>query len=68
MAITHDIRDFDLSLVERARAAFGHWRARRAAFQQVINELSVLSDRELNDLGLSRYDIPAVARQAADAA
>lgn len=68
MAITHDIRDFDLSLVERARAAFGHWRARRAAFQQVIDELSVLSDRELNDLGLSRYDIPAVARQAADAA
>ena len=67
MAAIHDIRDFELSLVDRARAAFGPWRARRAAFQQVIDELSVLSDRELGELGLSRYDIPGIARQAADA-
>ncbi|MBL9058844.1 MAG: DUF1127 domain-containing protein [Mangrovicoccus sp.] len=68
MAIIHDIRDFEPTLVERARSAFGHWRARRAAFQQVIDELSVLNDRELGELGLSRADIPAIARQAADAA
>ncbi len=66
MAIIHDIREIDLPLVERARAAFSHWRARRAAFQQVVDELSVLTDRELADLGLSRYDIPGIARQAAD--
>ena len=68
MAIVHDIHEFEVSIIDRARAAFGHWRARRAAFQQVIDELSVLSDRDLNDLGLSRFDIPRVARQAADAA
>ena len=67
MAAIHDIRDFELSLVDRARAAFSHWRARRAAFQQVIDELSVLNDRELGELGLSRHDIPGIARQAADA-
>ena len=67
MAAIHDIRDFELSLVDRARAAFSHWRARRAAFQQVIDELSVLNDRELGELGLSRYDIPGIARHAADA-
>ena len=67
MAIVHDIRDFDLSILDRARAAFSHWRARRAAYQQVVNELSVLTDRELGDLGLSRYDIPGIANQAADA-
>ena len=67
MAAIHDIRDFELSLVDRARAAFGHWRARRAAFQQVIDELSMLTDRELAELGLSRDDIAGVARKAADA-
>jgi len=67
MAIVHDIHRFEVSLLDRARAAFADWRARRAAFAQVENELSVLSDRELNDLGLSRYDIPRVAREAAAA-
>lgn len=32
----------------------GEWRHRR----QVMNELAVLSDRDLADLGLSRQDIP----------
>ncbi len=39
--------------------------ARRAVYNQTLRELNVLTDRELADLGLSRYDIPAVAREAA---
>ncbi|PWR03663.1 DUF1127 domain-containing protein [Meridianimarinicoccus roseus] len=40
-------------------------RARRAAFRRTYDELSVLNDRELNDLGISRADISTIARQAA---
>ena len=40
---------------------FSNWRRYRAA----VRELSLLSDRELNDLGLSRYDIEIVARRSA---
>lgn len=39
--------------------------ARRAVFNQTVRELNVLTDRELADLGLSRFDIPTVAREAA---
>ena len=37
------------------------WRRYRVS----VRELSRLTDRELQDLGLSRYDIDAVARQSA---
>ena len=37
-----------------------NWRRYRAA----VRELSSLSDRELNDLGLCRYDIEIVARRS----
>lgn len=40
---------------------FANWRRYRAA----VRELSLLSDRELADLGLSRYDIDMVARRSA---
>ena len=54
------IADLRADLVER----FAQYRTYRAT----VNELSMLSERELNDLGLSHSDIPAVARQAAYAA
>lgn len=41
------------------------YRARRAIYNQTFAELSALSDRDLTDLGMSRYDIPAVSAQAA---
>lgn len=41
--------------------SFRNWRRYRAT----VNELSRLSDRELSDIGLSRSDIPFVARRAA---
>lgn len=36
---------------------FRDWRR----YRNTVNELSRLSSRELNDLGLTRADIPAVA-------
>jgi uncharacterized protein YjiS (DUF1127 family) len=38
------------------------WRARRRKQAQIYRELMDCSDRELNELGLSRRDIPQIAR------
>jgi uncharacterized protein YjiS (DUF1127 family) len=32
-------------------------------YRETVSELSRLTDRELEDLGISRYDIDSVARQ-----
>jgi uncharacterized protein YjiS (DUF1127 family) len=34
-------------------------------YNRTVSELSHLSNRELSDLGLSRSDIPRIAREAA---
>ncbi|GEO17793.1 DUF1127 domain-containing protein [Microvirga aerophila] len=36
-----------------------------ALYRETVRELSQLSDRELDDLGISRFHIASVARQAA---
>lgn len=36
-------------------------------YRDSVRELSRLSDRELNDLGIGRADISALVRQSADA-
>lgn len=46
------------SLIERIES----WRDRRRQKLQVYRELMAYSDRELNELGLSRRDIPEIAR------
>jgi uncharacterized protein YjiS (DUF1127 family) len=38
--------------------------AQFAQYQQTVRELSALDNRQLNDLGISRFDIKAVARAA----
>ena len=38
---------------------------KRRLYWNVINELSSYTDRELQDLGISRGDIAAIAEQAA---
>lgn len=38
--------------------------AKRAAYRKTLSELRALGDRELDDLGLSRWDIDRVARQS----
>ncbi|MFV0245064.1 MAG: DUF1127 domain-containing protein [Qingshengfaniella sp.] len=49
----------------RLRVRFAAWRHRRAAFVSVRNELGCLTDRELNDIGIARSQIDAIAREAA---
>jgi uncharacterized protein YjiS (DUF1127 family) len=46
------------ALIERVES----WRERRRQKLQVYRELMAYSDRELNELGLSRRDIPQIAR------
>ena len=38
---------------------FRRWRR----YRRTVNELSSMSDRELMDVGISRWDIPTVAAQ-----
>ena len=38
--------------------SYKNWRN----YRRTINELNALTTRELNDLGIARCDIPAVAR------
>ncbi|MGF1561393.1 MAG: DUF1127 domain-containing protein [Geminicoccaceae bacterium] len=45
-----------ISLVQR------YWRE-RSLYVETVQELQSLSDRELNDLGISRCDIRRVARE-----
>ncbi len=37
----------------------------RRVYAQTLTELTALSDRELNDLGISRLAIPEIAHEAA---
>ena len=39
--------------------------ARWQKYQRALNELELMSDRDLADLGVSRYDIKRIARDAA---
>jgi len=39
-------------------------RAKRAAYRATVTELRALGDRELDDLGISRWDIELVARRS----
>lgn len=48
-----------------ARAAFVGFMRRRAAAAQVNRELRIMTDAELNDLGISRAAISRLAREAA---
>jgi len=41
---------------------FSRWFRRYAKIRNTINELSILNDRELSDIGISRSDIMRVAR------
>lgn len=49
----------------RLAGKVGAWREARRVYSATFNELDALSDRELRDIGISRFDIPVVARDAA---
>lgn len=60
-----------LGLVQRFSGFLDRIREARKArevYLQTYNELSVLSDRDLADLGISRASIRSVAREAAEMA
>ncbi|MEM6461417.1 MAG: DUF1127 domain-containing protein [Pseudomonadota bacterium] len=42
------------------RQSFKEWRS----YRRTVSELSRMSDRELNDIGISRGDIPFVAQRS----
>jgi uncharacterized protein YjiS (DUF1127 family) len=50
------------ALIERLEG----WRDRRRRQAQLYRELMAYSDQELTDLGISRRDIPAIARDGAN--
>ena len=68
MALVDDIRGFEAGLVKRMRASIEQVRiyaAKRRVYRRTFNELSALSQRDLNDLGIARANIPEIARTAA---
>lgn len=72
MAFYNDISNPSLSLVERASAALSHAAsalyqraAKRRMYRTTLTELSNLSTRDLNDLGIARSDIRRIAFETA---
>ncbi len=47
-------------MANRLITSYRNWRR----YRETYNELIRLSDRELTDLGISRYDIPTISRQS----
>lgn len=47
--------------IRGAIAGFQAYRTNRAEYVATVRELDRLTNRELNDLGMSRYDIPRIA-------
>ena len=60
-AATFSPADRFSGLLAQVKASF----ARRAVYMQTVRELDALTDRELADLGISRLDVPTLAREAA---
>ena len=68
MAYVNSSRAASFSLADRFSGMVARMKAelaRRAVYNQTVRELAALTERELADLGISRLDIPAVAREAA---
>lgn len=68
MAFITDTRNAGSSLSERFanfRANWAEARATRAVYKTTLAELSALSNRDLNDLGISRSQITRIALEAA---
>jgi uncharacterized protein YjiS (DUF1127 family) len=68
MAYVNTSRAASLSLADRFPGVIASVKAalaRRAVYMQTVRELDALTDRELADLGMSRLEIPALAREAA---
>lgn len=63
------VRSHDAGLLARAETlllAGAQYLRRQRVYSRTRVELSALTDRELADLGISRFDIARVAREAAN--
>jgi len=56
------LRDRVDAIVESFRKA----REQHRVYYQTLTELDSMSRRELDDIGISAYEIPAIAREAAN--
>ena len=68
MALATNITTNRGSVLERVNATFARLseaHARRKIYRRTVNELAVLTDRELADLGIGRSEIRSIAYQAA---
>lgn len=68
MAILTSVAPASAFNLDAIRTSVQNFVARRKAYALAFNELSSLNDRELADIGINRTDIPAIARETADAA
>lgn len=53
-----------LGMFGRAAADYAAYRQRQARVRQIKHELYSFSERDLNDLGICRADIPRIANSA----
>jgi uncharacterized protein YjiS (DUF1127 family) len=53
-----------MKLIEKMCRLAHFKQLRRSRYKRTFAELSRLSDRELSDIGICRYDIPRIARGA----
>ena len=68
MTFTNELHGYETGIVRRMRATLELARAnhtKRRDYNRTYAELSKLSARELDDLGIHRENIAAVAREAA---
>ena len=68
MAFLTDTFTAPISLSEKFAATWARFvenRAKRAVYTQTMRELSMLSTRELNDLGIHRSNIRRIAYETA---
>ncbi len=66
MAIAQAHASSGLSFSARLSAFFQGFkesRVKRIAYRQTVSELSSMSDRELHDLGFSRYEIQSMVHR-----
>jgi len=71
MAFITDIQNFETGLVDRMRKSFEMARrnaVRNKVYRTTLDELNALSQRDLDDLGISRENIRDIARETARSA
>lgn len=68
MAHTHNIAYSSNGFADSIHALFAGFKAarvQRAKYRQTLSELGGMTDRDLMDIGISRYDIEAIALEHA---